>query len=151
MKNAEKTSLLTPYLHARPEILLAYLFGSAAKGRTHALSDIDLAVLVDEEQFAELDARLPWGYRATLTSELIGLLKRNDVDLVLLHQASPLLKFQVVRFGKPLLCRSEERRVAFEVQARREYLDTEHLRAIRRSYLYERIKAYHPKRPESTP
>ena len=128
---------LTEHLRSRPEILLAYLFGSAAEGRTHSLSDLDVAVLVAPEQFWELDASTPWGYQASLAAELMGILARNDVDLVLLHSAPPLLAREVVRVGKLLCCRDEKVRVDFEVRVHQEYLDTQHLRGIQRSYLYE--------------
>ena len=128
---------LAEYLRSRPEILLAYLFGSAAEGRTHSLSDLDIAVLVDQERFRELDASAPWGYQASLTAELMGILQRNDVDLVLLHRAPPLLAREVIRFGRLLYCRDTLTRIVFEVQVHQEYLDTRHLREIQRSYLYE--------------
>jgi hypothetical protein len=128
---------LVEHLRSRPEILLAYLFGSAAEGRTHALSDLDIAVLVDQERFRELDASDPWGYQSSLAAELMGILQRNDVDLVLLHRASPLLAREVVRFGRLLYCRDERTHIAFEVRAHQQYLDTKHLREIQRSYLYE--------------
>lgn len=137
MENLQK---LTECLRSRPEVLLAYLFGSAAQGRTHALSDVDIAVLVDEVQFRELDNRTPWGYQASLGAELAGALQRDDVDLVLLHSAPPLLKHQVVRCGRILLSRDEALRVDFEVRVHQEYLDTKPLREIQRAYLYEAIK-----------
>ena len=136
-----KSAPLVDYLSSRPEILLAYVFGSAARGEAHALSDVDVAILVDEKKLREVETGMPWGYQATLTGELIGMLRRDDVDLVLLHQASPLLRYEVVRFGELLFCRDEGMRVDFEVQVRREYLDTGHLRDIQRAYLYEDIKA----------
>ncbi|MEM4234743.1 MAG: nucleotidyltransferase domain-containing protein, partial [Candidatus Methanomethylicaceae archaeon] len=52
---------LAPYFVRRSEILLAYLFGSAARGRTNKLSDIDIALLVDEKKFQKLDAKEPYG------------------------------------------------------------------------------------------
>ena len=136
----ENLQELTAHLRSRPEVLLAYLFGSAAQGRTHSLSDVDIAVLVDEVQFRELDGRTPWGYQASLSAELAGILQRDDVDLVLLHGAPPLLKHQVVRFGRVLFSRDEEIRVDFEVRVHQEYLDTKHLREIQQAYLYETIR-----------
>ncbi len=41
---------LAPYLVRRREILLAYLFGSVVQGRANKLSDIDIALLVDERR-----------------------------------------------------------------------------------------------------
>ena len=142
---------LTAYLRARPEILLAYLFGSVAAGRSHSLSDIDIAVLVNEAEFQVLDARMPWGYQAFLSAELAGVLHRDDVDLVLLHCAPPLLGHQVVRFGTVLLSRDEEIRVSFEVRVHQDYLDTKYLREVQGGYLYKTIKQGRFGRPRAVP
>ena len=131
---------LEDFFSFRTEILLAYLFGSASRGRVHPLSDIDIAVLLDEDVFRELDRKAPWGYKASLIGELTAVLRRNDVDLVLLHQAPPLLVHEVVHSGRLLFKRDEDTRVDFEVGVHREYLDTRPLRAIQRFYLYEAIK-----------
>lgn len=36
------------HLARQPDVVAFYLFGSAARGRTHKLSDVDVAVLFDE-------------------------------------------------------------------------------------------------------
>jgi len=41
---------LTEYLAAQPDVIAAYLFGSRASGRARAGSDVDVAVLLDEEE-----------------------------------------------------------------------------------------------------
>jgi hypothetical protein len=131
---------LAPYFARRREILLAYLFGSTAQGRTHKLSDIDIALLVDEKKFKVLDAREPYGYKAFMMAELMGLLHTNAIDLVLLHEASPLLANEVISQGDILFCRYEPTRIDFEVRTKHRYIDTEPLRRIKQEYLYERIR-----------
>lgn len=147
----EQLQELGDYFRSRPEALLAYAFGSASQGATHALSDVDIAVLLDEARFRELDCAMPWGYQASVSGELASVLHRNDVDLVLLHSASPLLKYQVVRFGKVLYSRSETIRVGFEVRARQEYLDTTPLRSIQREHLYRSIREGRFGQPKARP
>ncbi len=129
---------LAPYFACRSEILLAYLFGSVAQGRSNRLSDIDIALLVDKE-FNELDAKKPYGYKASVIADLMGLLQVNKIDLVLLHEAPPLLANEVISEGSLLFCRDEDVRIAFEVSAKHRYIDTKPLRQIKRQYLYERI------------
>lgn len=129
---------LAPYFACRCEILLAYLFGSVAQGRSNRLSDIDIALLVDKE-FNELDAKKPYGYKAAVIADLMGLLQVNKIDLVLLHEAPPLLANEVISEGSLLFCRDEDVRIAFEVSAKHRYIDTKPLRQIKRQYLYERI------------
>ena len=102
------------FFESRPEIDVAFLFGSMATGRNNALSDIDIALLVDRDKIR--DEEYPYGYKAHVLADLIGLLKTNDVDLVLLDEAGTLLKHRVLYFGKLLFCRNETRRIRFQVE-----------------------------------
>lgn len=88
-------------LEQRPEILEAYLFGSHARGEAMPHSDIDIAVYVDRERLPPA----PWGYAAELTTDLMAGLGRNDLDVVVLNDAPPLLYYQVLRDGERLLSR----------------------------------------------
>lgn len=92
---------LTGALEPRPEILDAYLFGSRARGDAHSRSDVDVAVYVD-------DARVsagPFGYQADLTTHLMTALGTNEIDVVVLNGAPPLLYHRVLRDGVRLLSR----------------------------------------------
>lgn len=84
-----------------PEILDAYLFGSQARGDAGALSDIDIAVFI-EEDLAEPG---PYGYDAELITDLMTELGTNHIDVVLLNRAPPLLYHRVLRDGKLLVTR----------------------------------------------
>lgn len=92
---------LTRALEPRPEILDAYLFGSQARGDAGALSDIDVAVYVDED----LVEPGPYGYDAKLITDLMTELGTNAIDVVLLNRAPPLLYHRVLRDGKLLVTR----------------------------------------------
>lgn len=92
---------LEALLARRPEVLEAYLFGSRGRGDASPDSDVDVAVFVDRAALPEA----PFGYVAELTTELIRALGRNDVDVVLLNDASPLLYHRVLRDGRRLLSR----------------------------------------------
>lgn len=131
---------LAPYFVRRSEILLAYLFGSAARGRTNKLSDLDIALLVDERKLRKLDAKEPYGYKAAVIADLMGLLHKNEIDLILLHEAPPLLANEVISDGRLLFCRDEDLRITFEVTVKHRYVDTRPLREIKRQYIYERIE-----------
>ncbi|MBI4640821.1 MAG: nucleotidyltransferase domain-containing protein [Candidatus Tectomicrobia bacterium] len=106
------------YLEGRPEVTFAYLFGSWARGTANPLSDIDVAIYVDEEKIGE---GYCYGYKAEVMADLMEILKTNWVDLVILNAAPPLLGFQVVRYGIPLICRSEVERDQFLAKTREEY------------------------------
>ncbi len=90
-------SLLEP----RHEVLEAYLFGSHARGTAQPHSDVDVAVYVDEARVKEST----FGYRAQITTEIIAGLHNNDVDLLILNQAPPVLYYHVLRDGIRLLSR----------------------------------------------
>ena len=92
---------LTRALEPRPEILDAYLFGSQARGDAGALSDIDVAVFIDQD----LAEPGPYGYDAELITDLMTELGTNDIDVVLLNQAPPLLYHRVLRDGRLLVTR----------------------------------------------
>jgi predicted nucleotidyltransferase len=115
-------------------VVLAYLFGSQAEGKAGPLSDVDIAVLlgqqVDHEQWFQV--------QLDLMGELMDLFHRNDVDVVILNQATPLLAFQIVRYGKIIYeDKSSQPAVDFAAYAISRYADTAPLRRLKRHYLEE--------------
>jgi predicted nucleotidyltransferase len=100
---ASLEDILRERLLLRPEVQEAYLFGSQARGEASAHSDVDVAVYVD----AARAVGGTWGYDAELASELMAALGRNDVDVVVLNDAPPLLYHRVLRDGVRLLSRDE--------------------------------------------
>jgi predicted nucleotidyltransferase len=115
---------------------LAYVFGSAATGRERPDSDLDVAVLLGPEvtrgRFGDV--------RLQLLTELVGLTHTNDVDLVILNEAPPLLAFEVIRTERPFLG-TKEARVPFEVRVIQRLIDTQPLRDYLALDLKRRIQA----------
>jgi len=97
-------------------ILVAYLFGSYARGYETVQSDVDIAVLLSEVPEKLLE------YYLYLERKLAEALEK-DVNLVFLNDAPPLLKYQVIKYGRLLFSRSERVRVTFEAKSLCEYLD----------------------------
>jgi len=97
-------------------ILVAYLFGSYARGYETVQSDVDIAVLLSEVPEKLLE------YYLNLERKLAEALEK-DVDLVFLNDAPPLLKYQVIKYGRLLFSRNERIRVTFEAKSLSEYLD----------------------------
>jgi predicted nucleotidyltransferase len=126
---------LARFFHQRP-VLLAYLFGSQTTGQTHAESDIDVAVLLD----ASLTADERFAARLTLIGALSLLLGTDNVDVVILNEAPPLLAYEVLRNGALLSCADENARVEFQVRTLRTYEDTAPLRQLLSEAMAERIK-----------
>jgi len=108
-------------------VVLAYLFGSYAKGTARASSDVDIAVLLpyDTPRSKFFDVRL------ALTNELMDLLHKNEVDVVVLNEATPLLAHEIVKDGKALY---EDLAVnplpEFLVSVAKRYADTEKFRQL---------------------
>jgi len=86
---------LTTFFRKRAEhVLFAYLFGSAAQGGQGALSDVDIALYIKVGTMDAFEAKL------SLHADLCRLLKRNDVDVVVLNSASNLMLLdEIVRTG----------------------------------------------------
>ena len=106
---------LTP----RAEVLDAYLFGSQARGDAKPRSDVDVAVYIDES----LAQPGPFGYRADVITDCMAALGRNDVDLLLLNQAPPVLYYRVLRDGRRLIARDVAATTTREGRALSRYCD----------------------------
>ena len=121
----------------RHGVVLVYLYGSQARGEAGPLSDVDVAVLFGPD--------VPKSERfhclLHLTGELGSVFRRNDVYVVDLAEAPPLLRHRVYYDGRLLYCVDDAIRVHFETQALRDYVDTEPLRRIKRRYILQHFGA----------
>jgi predicted nucleotidyltransferase len=116
---AELSRRVAAILAPRDEVLEAYLFGSRATGRAQPHSDIDVAVYVDERRAAHGG----FGYAAELATALIAGLGTNDVDVVVLNGADPLLYHRVLRDGRRVLARDLRATTTREGYALSRYCD----------------------------
>ncbi len=115
----ETIAALRAALTRRDEVLDAYLFGSLARGDAQAHSDVDVAVFIDPA--VRRDAG--WGTAAEIATDLIAALGRNDVDVVVLNDAGPLLYHRVLRDGERILARDLRATSAREGYALSRYCD----------------------------
>jgi len=109
----------------RDQVAAAYLFGSQGRGNPGPLSDVDVAVWTSPD----LDARERFQLRLQLARAAEQALGGQTVDLVVLDDASPLLRHRAWRDGELLLDRDPRTRVRDEARTLVEYLDTKPLRA----------------------
>ena len=112
-------SKLKDILSKRDEIMFAYLFGSLSKGKETELSDVDVAIYINQNK---LPPSSIFGYKADMISEL----EKNldyDIDLVILNEASLLLSFNIIKNGELIFCNSEKEKVNFHFETQRDYLD----------------------------
>jgi uncharacterized protein len=112
-----------PAMLLDPDVVAAYLFGSQARGDAGPLADVDLAVWLDDQpEPCALSRQL------ALSAEAGSLLGTDDVELVVLNGAPPLLAQRVIRDGESLAERSALTRVRLENEAIIRYLDAIPLR-----------------------
>ena len=110
---------------AIPELRLLVLFGSTARGRARARSDVDLGVQCDG--VADRDA---------LFVAISPRLGTGRIDIVDLRRAPPLLSFQIARTGRLLFEREPGAFRAFQSLASRRYGDAEKFRRSQRRALH---------------
>jgi len=112
---------LKNYFEKREEIMFAFLFGSVANGKTTGISDIDIAVMLDEPKIDK--AKNPYGYKAELLAKLISVLSFNDIDLIVLNEAPLLLKHRIVQSGREIYTKNEKLSTQFRVKVMEQFLD----------------------------
>jgi predicted nucleotidyltransferase len=101
------------------------LFGSQATRTAGPLSDVDVAVWVKPTLSAEDKIAI----RSELSLAARDVLGTDEVDVVILNDAAPLLKHRVLKGSDRLFDRDPRTRVRLETAALLDYLDTAPLRA----------------------
>lgn len=102
-----------------PEVAAAYLYGSAASGRTLPLSDLDLAIVLSQGA-ARNDPLLA----ERIAGRLAGALSTSvEIDAHVADDLPLPVRGRVVTEGVLLYERDPARRVEFETSTRRLYFD----------------------------
>lgn len=105
---------LADCLATDPNVLAAYHFGSSRQGCIRAGADVDIGVLF--YRAPSLDEL------ATLREAVQSVLVFDDVDLVVLNNASPILRFEAIS-GRSVYTADPEARATFDSLTAREYED----------------------------
>ena len=112
--------------HEYPDIQAVYLFGSTASGRTHAESDLDLAILPGKSSLRSQKLNI----LADLAREGF-----DNVDLVFLDTDDVVIKFESVRQNRLLYCAKGFNANAFFSLTLRQYFDfAPYLKTQREAY-----------------
>jgi uncharacterized protein len=109
----------------RDGVVAAMLIGSHARGTAGPLSDIDVAFWHEPA----LDASALLELRLQLARESARALGTDEVDVVPLNGAPPLVRQRAIRDGRLIVQRDAGTRVRLQARAIVEYLDTIPLRA----------------------
>ena len=111
MRSVDLDQLKT-ILEAYPNVIAAWVFGSAKEGKLRSGSDLDIGVLFTA--MPSLDDR------CQLADVISEHLHSGEVDLAVLNGASATLRFEALS-GRKLYSTDPEREVAFQSLAAREY------------------------------
>lgn len=99
-------------------LLLVYLFGSKAQNKETNLSDVDIAVLIQEENNVDLRQ-----LSLDLIFEFSQLFRSGKIDLLMLNKAPLAIQYNVIYHGKNLYYVDVETRENYETTVIKLYLD----------------------------
>jgi predicted nucleotidyltransferase len=103
-------------MERRPKVVFAYLFGSLARKTSSPLSDVDIAVYLDDSSDLSNE-------KLDLIGNLMSELGTDEIDVVVLNRAPLPLMARVLEKNEILIDRKPFRRQAFESLVLREYFD----------------------------
>jgi len=125
-RDATSSALRAFFVTPPAGTVAVYLFGSVARAESAPGSDVDVAILFDQDPPRTLQ-----GLHLGLADELQRTLGRR-VDLIILNHAPADLVHRVLRDGILVCERSRSARIRFEVRLRNEYFDLEPIRKMYR-------------------
>ncbi|MGC9522955.1 MAG: type VII toxin-antitoxin system MntA family adenylyltransferase antitoxin [Anaerolineae bacterium] len=144
------TATLQRALSERPEVVAGYLFGSVARDRASATSDVDVALLLDEDFDLTADPL----YRLRAITDLAARLG-CDVDVVILNGAPLVLRNQVLTRGRRIYEADRQQRIRYEVSSWQRYWDfepiLERIYAAMRRHLKEGTYGHQPRGHRDAP
>lgn len=104
------------YLETRHDVLFAYLFGGLSKGGPKPLSDVDIAVYLSEE--VQCDQA-----KSEMVEKLVDILHTDEIDLIILNQASLPLSMNVLKHNRLLVDKKPSQRHGYQSLIMRKYFD----------------------------
>jgi hypothetical protein len=111
----QRLPLASEYLRSHPRVVFAYLFGGLARGEHRPLSDVDIAVYLAGIVTADV--------KLDILGKLIDILGTDEIDLVILNTAPPLLAMNVLRKKQVMADNEPAMRHRFESLSFRKYFD----------------------------
>jgi len=113
---SDRIKYASQYLEKRKDVIFAYLFGGLAKGDATPLSDVDIAVYLDEGVDC-IEAKLD------ILEDLIDILNTDEIDLIVLNQSSLALSMNVIRNNRLIVDKQPFTRHAHDSLVMRKYFD----------------------------
>ncbi len=108
------TTIEHHFAESKEDILLAFVFGSAAANRLTSESDVDIALLFSHK---------PGYFQVMKMKAVLAAAVGREVDIVLLNDSSPIIRMQVLKNGKLLKKKNDAAYSDFVVRTVKEYDD----------------------------
>ena len=115
-------------------VRLCYLMGSVLEDRMGPLSDVDIAILPNPSTYHWLHT-----YNE-IYEDLCEVFRADNIDVIMLNEAPPPLRFATVRDGLLVYAGDEATRVDFVEEAIFHYHDTQPMREEHWHFLHQHIK-----------
>jgi len=109
------------------DVVVVYLFGSSARRETKPLSDIDIALLLNDN-FDEQNNEQ--SIEARILIDAMKMMETEKIDMINLNHAPLHIRYGVLKDRKILYCSDHTKRVDFETSVVMEYLDFAHIRSM---------------------
>jgi len=132
----EKILEIIEELNIKKNTEMAILFGSQARGDYKNSSDVDIALLMEEEFLKNKNIL---DFRSKLISVFSSEIKK-DCDIILINQAPPLLKYQIVKYGRKIYMDQDFDYSSFFSLTLKEYFDFKFYQDFQNKMLLQRIK-----------
>ena len=114
------------------KITLIVLFGSYADGKVRDDSDIDIGIYLEDKIGVKEETNL--------IEDMVHAFKRDNIDLVILNTASPVLRFEVVRNGKLLFERTPGDFLQFKLLSMKRYWEYPRFQKYSKMYMDKKEK-----------
>ena len=114
------------------KITLIVLFGSYAEGKVRDDSDIDIGIYLEDKIGVKEETNL--------IEDMVHAFKRDNIDLVILNTASPVLRFEVVRNGKLLFERTPGDFLQFKLLSMKRYWEYPRFQKYSKMYMDKKEK-----------
>ena len=127
-------------IFAKHKVVFAYLFGSQATGKAVKSSDVDIAIMLDEN----IDAKKRFEIRCKIIPQLSKLFRKETEVVVLNDTKSILFKFIIIKEGKMIYEKNHEKRFVFELKTMNEYYDfAPFIEKYNKAYLKRELKNHY--------
>lgn len=127
----DKKSDIVEFFQKVPHVVAVFLFGSQARNTANSQSDVDIAVLFEK-------TNVPKPLDMIYLRENLADVLKQDVDLVCLNTASPILGMQVHKEGIQLLMKDSRAYAMYQISLVSDYAELKELRALMEKNILKR-------------